>query len=184
MAVEPLFITPKSKLLEQLRLSSTTDEDGLAIIDGAIQEVRLGFFDCLTNDRVTKILTFVSVDNPDTDDKRTRTRAEKTEVMWVRILLITRLPNFFLDSSGNLPQVFNEEGLTREPRRDAKDRELLRLNAELLKSIEILKGTEACTIENEVRAITYEPDKVPDRPFASIAPVLLPDGVTSGQSSQ
>ena len=184
MAVAPLFIATTAKLLEQLRLSSTTDTDGLAIIDGAIQEVRLGFFDCLTADRVAEILTFASEDNPDTDDKRTRTRAEKTEVMWVRILLITRLPNFFLDSSGNVPQVFNEEGLTREPRRDAKDRELVRLNAELLKSIEILKGTDACTIENEVRATTFEPDVVPDRPFQSIAPVLLPEGVTSGQSGQ
>lgn len=184
MAVAPLFIGTIAELLEQLRLSKTTDSDGLAIIDAAIQEVRLGFFDCLDDARVTKILTFASVDNPTTDDERTRTRAEKTEVMWVRILLITRLPNFFLDSSGNVPQVFNEEGLTREPRRDAKDRELVRLNAELIKSVAILKGTEACTIEDEARATTFCPDVVPDRPFQSIAPVLLPEGVTSGQSGQ
>ena len=178
MAVAPLFIATKDALLKQLRLSSTTDSDGLAIIDGAIQEVRLGFFDCLDDDRVVEILTFASEDNPDTDDKRTRTRAEKTEVMWVRILLITRLPNFFLDSSGNLPQVFNEEGLTREPRPDAKTRELSRLNAELIKSIELLKGGVECTIENEVQASTICPDKAPPLPFGSIAPILLPSTVT------
>ncbi len=174
MAVEPLFIATTASLLEQLRLSKTTDVDGLAIIDGAIQEVRLGFYDCLSDSRITVILAFASVDNPDSDDERTRTRAEKTEVMWVRILLITRLPNFFLDSSGNVPQVFNEEGLTREPRRDAKDRELVRLNAELLKSMDILKGGAACTIEDEVQASTLCPDVTPPRPFASIEPVLLP----------
>lgn len=181
MAVAPLFIVDVATLLKQLRLSKTTDIDGLAIIDAAIQEVRLGFYDCLTADRITAILAFATVDNPATEDERTRTRAEKTEVMWVRILLITRLPNFFLDSSGNVPQVFNEEGLTREPRRDAKDRELVRLNAELLKSIDILKGGAACTIEDEVQASTIGPDVVPDRPFASIAPVLLPEGVVSAE---
>lgn len=181
MAVAPLFIVDTATLLKQLRLSKTTDEDGLAIIDGAIQEVRLGFHDCLSDARIAEILAFTSEDNPDTDDERTRTRAEKTEVMWVRILLITRLPNFFLDSSGNVPQVFNEEGLTREPRRDARDRELDRLNAELIKSIELLKGGTDCTIENEVQASTLCPDVAPPLPFGSIAPILLPSTVTSAE---
>ncbi len=177
MAVEPLFIATLDALKAQLRLSSTTDADGLAIIDGSIQEVRIGFNDCLSESRITEILAFASVDNPATADERTRTRAEKTEVMWVRILLITRLPNFFLDSSGAVPQVFNEEGLTRESRRDAKDRELDRLNAELIKSIDLLKGGTDCTIENEVQASTICPDVAPPLPFGSIAPILLPTTV-------
>lgn len=174
MAVAPLFVVDRDALVAELRLTAATDGDAPAIIDGTIQEVRLNFYDCLSTARVDQIVAFATAENPATPDERTKVRAEKTEVMWVRMLLLTRLPNFFLDSSGDVPQAFNEEGLTREPRIDAKGVELNRLNAEIIKSLEVLKGLEDCTIENEVQASTFCPDVTPPRPFASIAPVLLP----------
>ena len=174
MAVEPLFVVDRAALVAELRLTAAIDNDAPNIIDGAIQEVRLNFYDCLTTARVDEIVGFATAENPATPDERTKVRAEKTEIMWVRMLLLTRLPNFFLDSSGDVPQVFNEEGLTREPRPDSKSQELNRLNAEILKSLEVLKGLEDCTIDNEVTASTFGPDVVPPRPFASIEPVLLP----------
>lgn len=174
MAVEPLFMLDRDALLAELRLTAAVNNDAPAIIDGAIQEVRIGFYDCLSASRVDDIVAFVTADNPSTDDERTRVRAEKTEVLWMRKLLITRLPNFFLDSSGDVPQAFNEEGLTREPRPDILAREINRLNTEILKNLEALKGGEACAIENEVRASTLCPDETPPRPFASISPILIP----------
>lgn len=177
MAVAPLFVVDRAALVAALRLTGAVSKDAPAIINGAIQEVRIGFFDCLTDTRVAEILTFPTAENPNTADERTRVKAEKTEVMWTRLFLITRLPNFFLDSSGDVPQAFNEEGLTREPRVDALTREINRLNAEILKRIDALKGKDACSIEDEVQATTIGPDVTPPLPFESIAPILLPAGV-------
>ena len=101
MAIEPLFMVDRAALVAELRLTNAIDGDAPAIIDGTIQEVRINFYDCLTTTRVDEILTFATADNPSTDEERIRVRAEKTEVMWMRMLLLTRLPNFFLAHFGN-----------------------------------------------------------------------------------
>ncbi len=174
MAIEPLFMADRAALVAELRLTGSQNGDAPAIIDGTIQEVRIGFYDCLGATRVDKIKAFVTAENPATDDELTRVRAEKTEVMWVRMFLLTRLPNFFLDSSGDTPQAFNEEGLTREPRPDSRGRELSRLNAEILKRLDALRGEDGCVAENEIEISTLCPDVTPPRPFQSIAPVIFP----------
>lgn len=174
MAIAPLFMLDRDALVAELRLTGSQNGDASAIIDGTIQEVRIGFYDCLGRTRVDQIVAFATADNPATDDELTRVRAEKTEVMWVRMFLLTRLPNFFLDSSGDTPQAFNEEGLTREPRPDLRGRELSRLNAEILKRLDALKGEDGCVAENEIEISTLGPDVTPPRPFQSIAPITIP----------
>lgn len=175
MAVTPLFMADRDALLSELRLTGAVSKvDTNKIIDGAIQEVRLGFYDCLSDTRVAAIIAFNANENPASADERTRVRAEKTEVMWVRMLLLTRLPNFFLDSSGDTPQAFNEEGLTREPRVDMLTRQLHRMNAQINKNLDSLKDDGDCSLDNEVQSTTFEPDTTPPKPFESIAPILIP----------
>lgn len=113
MAVAPLFISDMTTLKAALRLSGVTQPDTDAIIDRVVSEVRVGFYDRLGTTRVSTLVALPSVENPTTTDGILRTRAETTEVLWVRAMLLSELPTLFVDSSGQLPQVWQEEGLAR-----------------------------------------------------------------------
>ena len=67
MAVTPLFMADRDALLSELRLTGAVSKvDTNKIIDGAIQEVRLGFYDCLSDARVAAIIVFDATENPAT----------------------------------------------------------------------------------------------------------------------
>jgi hypothetical protein len=165
VAVAPLFVATKALLLEKLRLSGVpAASDAADIIDQAIEEVRLGFYDRLGDARVTQLLTFLYVENPTTANARMRSRANACEIAWCRRLLRERLPVMFMDGSANINQVWNDEAAFRRAEQSVFDK----LQAEVEAMLLILAGTE--TEISKVKAAILEPDTPADPPGASIFP--------------
>lgn len=133
MAVVPLFFADMATLKSNLRLSNIpTGKDALTIIDQAVQEVRVGFYEKLGAATITTLLATVHVDNPTTTAEVSRARANATEVAWVKLLLICRLPIMFVDGSAHVRESWNDEGLTRR----ALDSELRKIKALLNQQVE------------------------------------------------
>lgn len=174
MAVEPLFVVDMDTLKERLRLTGAVQGDALAQIDQAVEDVRVGFFadeQGLGATRTNEILAIDYVENATTTNALIRTRANNLEVLWVRMLLMRRMPTLFMDGSGAVQQIWNEEGLTRNPLGTLKS-ELNRLEAELIEGLAYLRGDE----DEEAGALTvsvFEPAVKPDIPGSSIRPPWL-----------
>ena len=135
MAVETLFAASTSSLKAALRLSGAAQADSLVIIDQAIQEVRIGFYESLGQARVAEIRTATLVDNPSDSTQIARAKAAQTEIMWVRLLLLRRLPSLFVDGGGNASQVWNEEAMLRPYGKSDQEREIERLLAEVQNNV-------------------------------------------------
>lgn len=114
MAVAPLFIPSMTALKATLRLTAANAPDSLAILDDVVKQVRLGLYDALGSSRVTTILGTSSTDTPTTDAQLLRTKAEMAEGLWVRMLLMDRLPVQFMDAAAGALDQWNEDGLTRD----------------------------------------------------------------------
>jgi hypothetical protein len=167
MAVAPLFNSSIDTLKATLRLSGASQTDTLAMINQAVQEVRVGFYDRLGSDRVAEILSFAAEDNPSTSGPLMRIKANYTEAAWVKMLLIDRLPYLFLDDSSQTDQIFNEEGLTR----GVSASELRRMRQSLAEDVET--GIVELIKEERVspgNVYVPEPSKTPPRPGETLFP--------------
>lgn len=167
MAVEPVFHKTMEDLKAALRLTGATQPDTITIVERVTQEVRVGFYEKLGETRVTEILSFAVEENPTSADPLTRLKAINTETCWVKWRLIHELPVLFMDSSGNVDQAWNEEGLTREA--SARDLKALAkaLEAKVLDALEDLAGVGD---SGSARVFTIEPETTPPRPFESLYP--------------
>jgi hypothetical protein len=134
MAVEPLYTADKDEFLKKIRLLTAKSEQTLAVIDVAISEVRVGFFNAITSDRALEIAGFADSDNPTTEEEILKSTAAVAEVQWVTAILIELLPNLFMDGKVEVNQVWNEEPLTRN------SSELLEYKDSLLAKVQVLLG--------------------------------------------
>jgi len=156
----PLFVADADTLRASLRLSAlnTSPSDAVVLVDDAIREVRLGFARRLGLTRVTELVAMVydpAVGAPTTEDEMLRECANLTEILWVRKLLLTRLPTVFRDSSGEPRLDFNTEALTRETAEADRQEELDRLTATIEDNLDFLAGR--TSVQDSWKATTFEP---------------------------
>lgn len=172
MAVEPLFVADMDTLKARLRFSGAANADALAILDQAVEDVRVSLYDDnegLGNTLVNTLRAIPFVENATIANDLRRTRANNLEVAWVRLLLLRRMPTLFLDAAGISHEVWLDEPLARTPRAMLQ-REIDRLRQEVLEQVAKLKGDND---EQGASVIVFEPD--PDDvivPGESIQPLL------------
>lgn len=166
MSVSPLFVTDIDTLKGRLRLSGSVSSDSVAIIEDAVQKVRIGFYRALGASRITTLLALGEDDNPVTDDGILRATASVTEVMWVRRLLLRTMPVLLLGSQSSDQTAWNQDGLVREAGHGSVEAEINRLKKEIDENLQILAGEEDDT--GDVLASTIGPDETPPLPFDSI----------------
>lgn len=171
MAVEPLFVADMDTLKSRLRLSGAAQDDALAQIDQAVEDVRVGFYDDVQGLGVTQVTTLLAIDyaeNATTAEDLLRTRANNLEVTWVRLLLMRRMPTLFMDASGSTLDTWNEEPLTRKSGRDLSA-EIKRLESEVAVGLAYLGAGDDDDV-GLLGVTVFEPEETPDRPAASIEP--------------
>jgi len=168
--IAPLFVADAATLRTSLRLSALneTASDAGALVDDAVREVRLGFARRLGLPRVTELVAMTydpTGGAPTTDDEMLRECANLTEILWVKKLLLTRLPTVFRDSSGEARLDFNTEALTRETAEADRQTEIERLNASVEDNLDFLAGRES--VQDSWKATTFGPT-CPIRPGDTI----------------
>jgi hypothetical protein len=168
MPATPLFITDLDTLKAQLRLSALDTGDAAAVLDAVVGEVRLGFNDELGISRVAEIVALTSVEAPATEDELTRFRAENVELLWTRVILMRRLPTFFVQGSGQARKAWNEEGITGGSDDTNLRREIRSLEQQVRDGLARLESE----VAGEVNATVILPDETPPRPGDSINPAV------------
>lgn len=173
MAVAPLFVADMNTLKSRLRMTGSVTTDGLAIIDKAVEDVRVGFYDeaqGLGASLVTDLLAIAFVENATNPTDLKRTRANNLEVTWVRLLLMRRIPMLFMDGSAVSHEVWNEEPLTRSSQTEIQ-REVDRLENDLAEGLAALLGE--TDDQGSLDLIVFEPDTTPDGVGDSIKPLFF-----------
>jgi hypothetical protein len=164
--ITPLFVASASALLASLRLSAVegTETNAATMVDDAIREVRVGFLRRLGVDRVGVLVALVydpTAGAPADNDEILREVANLTEVLWVRKLLLTRLPTIFRDASGQVDLSWQADALTRETAQADRQAELERLTATIEDNLELLSGDSTVTNESSWKATTFSPTNPP-----------------------
>lgn len=124
MAVEPLY-NVKATLISKLRMTDTSDTNTLAVIDQAIQDVRLEFYRRLGLGRAGDIASLSLVENPTTDNEVLRSTAAVTEVYWVMYKLVCILPVMYIETQFAIQHSFDDVPITRDADSLSKFKECL-----------------------------------------------------------
>lgn len=164
--VVPLFVKDMDLLKSRLRLSGAAAEDALAIIDMAVQKVRVGFFSHLSQFRIDSLLETDSTANPTSREEILRSLAEQTEVKWCRYILMQELPHMFMDGSGHTQTIWNQEGLTREVKPAEKQQVMAKLWSEITSALSQLDS--GSLDPSTISTGTIGPKQDQPRPGASI----------------
>lgn len=138
---DPLFIADMATLKAELRLTgvdSTTDAH--AIVDAAVREVRAGFYLRLGVARVATLVALASAAEPDDADEVLRSIAELCESIWVRAILVDRLPTQFMDGGSGAQEFLNQEGIFRSMPQSQREAQRQRLMNQVEEYLDILAG--------------------------------------------
>ena len=166
MAVTPLFVSDLDLLKSRLRLSGAQEGDATKVIEQAVLDARVEFYERLGAARVDAIVAFTPSDTPSTDDELTRTLAESTEVLMVRVETMRVLPQMFLDSAGSARKAWNEEGITRDAGRFDTRRYIKEMTSRIRQNMERL-GSGVKRSEVQGGALGPDEDQIL-RPFDTI----------------
>jgi len=166
----PLFVADLATLKAQLRLSGmpSSATDALAILDESILRARLVFYRRLGQQRVGVLLATVYNANPSSEDEVLRALANTTETKVVYSELLRKLPNQWMDASGDANRRWNEEAPFRERGPTGAQQEIQRLLDEIEEDMEILAGEESIGEESQFKTFNGTPDCTPPRPGDSI----------------
>lgn len=167
MPVTPLFFDDVDALKTELRLSGSTQTDTAAIIERAIKEVRVGFYDNLGTERMAQLLALTVEDSPTSSEGILALKAQNAEVLWTRLKLFQVLPTLFMDSSGNTAQIWNEEGVLRDSTPSEINRQIKRMETDLLTMLEDLDGSSS---EGISHVSCIGPTETPKKPGQSVFP--------------
>lgn len=114
MAPSPLFVSNLESLQKQLRLSGIVEgTDAFAMLEAALLQARAGFYTRLGDARVAALVAITPVSAPATKNQILRSVAEMCEALWVRCILLDRLPVLFMDAAGGDQEFINQEGTFR-----------------------------------------------------------------------
>lgn len=140
MAV-PLFIADLDTLKAELRLSGVADTtDAHAIVEAAVREVRAGFYLRLGVARVATLVAITPAASPDDADEVLRSIAELCEALWVRCLLLDRLPTQFMDGGSGAQEFLNQEGIFRSLSAEQREQQRVRCQTQVEEYLDILAG--------------------------------------------
>lgn len=167
--VAPLFNTDLLTLYKRVRVDTVDDNNTGALIEQAVTEVRLGFYNRLGRTRAQTIAGYAIVDNPSTDEEGLRALAAAAEAIWLMWLLLQRLPHLFLDNKASVGDDWNDVPLTR----DTADEDMLnRLKAQLDEYIGMLADPAFVGGATKITSIANESPRL----LADIHPGLYPLG--------
>ncbi len=172
--IQPLFVSSMETLKDHLRMTGTSSvESSQTIINQAVEQVRVGFFDCLKAHRVNQIRQVPYRSNASDAKGLLRIKANNTEIAWVRSILMRTLPVLFMDASAATREIWNEEGLTRRASGPDLGKEIERLESQVAQWLDELKtGTATCDAVDTVRVSVIEPDDSPQKPGDSVFSAL------------
>ncbi len=167
---DPLFVADLATLKATLRLSGVPsgNTDTLAILDEAILRARLAFYRRLGQQRVGVLLATAFSANPTTEDQVLRALANTTETKQVYVELLRKLPNQWMDASGDANRRWNEEAPFRERGPTEGQQEIQRLLDEIEEDMEMLAGEEDLGEEASFKTFNGTPLCTPPRPGDSI----------------
>lgn len=171
-SIAPIFVADADSLRESLRLKAlnTSPSDAAVLVDDAMREVRLSFQRRLGRTRVDELVLMAydpEAGAPATDDEMLRECANLTEIIWVKKLLLTRLPTIFMDSSGAARLDAETDALTRETAEADRNAELDRLTATIEDNLDYLAGR--ASVQDSWKATSIDPE-CPPRPGSSVFP--------------
>jgi len=127
-------------LQSKLRLSSVKDGDALAMIEEAVRDARISFYDRLAAARVGEIVAIVYTDAPVNAEQVLRMKAAVTEAKLVRLQILRTMPSMTVEASPADQQAWNQEGFLRDTRPDEIAREIKRLTLETDQYLQDLEG--------------------------------------------
>ena len=153
--IVPLFVATRNLLLERLRLKGASSTAAQAIVDEAIESVRVDLYSKLSKAIVDEILAITYVPNPTTTDGIRRARANRLETLMVKVYLLRRMPVLFIDTTDKDDEIWNEEGLTRHLSPEAIEAAVNALQTTIDLDLGVVLGTED---SNEVQIATLEPE--------------------------
>jgi len=108
---QPSFHDSLEALKPFLRLSGLpSDRDAEQMLVSAVQETRLGMRRILGDNLFLSLSAMPDVDPPLTTAQTNRQRARLAEQLWVRSILLLRLPAQFTDAGAGARAAWNDEG--------------------------------------------------------------------------
>jgi hypothetical protein len=141
MAPNPVFVSELAALKAQLRLSGVSEgSDAHAMLEAAILQVRSGFYSRLGSARVAELVAITPVPAPTTDNQILRAIGALCEVLWIRMILLDKLPVLFMDNAGGDQEFINQEGTFRSITPERLDRERLRMETQIEEWLALLAG--------------------------------------------
>ena len=167
---DPLFVADLDTLKKQLRLSGVpvSNEDALAVLNDAILRARLAFYRRLGEQRVTDLLAITFLENPVDNDTLLRALANTVEVRLVWVELLRRMPQAWMDASGDVNRRWNEEAPVREKSSRQSETEIKRLLDDIEEDMQMLAAEESLSDETSIYTYDGTPDETPPRPGDSI----------------
>lgn len=167
---DPLFVADLATLKERLRLTGVpaAATDTLAIIDEAVLRARLAFHRRLGTPRVNELLAITYTVNPGDKDGVLRALANSVEIDLVRCELMQRLPQAFMDASGDINKRWNEEAPFRERSPLDLGNQLKSLKNRLEEDFQMLAEEESLGDEVHGKAFSLSPDTAAPRPGDSL----------------
>lgn len=140
--IQPMFMPSNLALRKALRLSGVPDtNDGSAVIDTAVETVKVGFFRALGEAKILQIRAIPYNIDPRTSAEYLRTLAATTEVKWVRSQLLRTMPLLFMDGTARV-QAWQEEAAFRDGSFLQTRDELRRLDDEIQVALEVLRTSD------------------------------------------
>lgn len=168
MTAAPLFIPDLETLKARLRMLDVSGQEGAAVLDQAIEEVRVLLYDSLDPSRISAILAADFDPAAATPEAIDRLRAANLEYTWVRYLLVQRVPSLFVEfNSSHLRQTWNDNAIVREISPTLHRDMLDRLWQIIQSMLDRLNGTDDAG-GNGFAIATIGPATIPPRPFGSI----------------
>ena len=141
MATNPVFLADLETLKSQLRLSGVVEgSDAHSMVEAALLQVRTGFYARLGATRVAALVALTPSESPTTNDGVLRSIAGLAEALWVRCILLDKLPVVFMDNSGGDQEFLNQEGAFRSITPERLDRERQRCQVQLEEWLALLAG--------------------------------------------
>lgn len=167
----PLFVADLPTLKSLLRMTEVPSDstDALAILDEGILRARLQFYRRLGTTRVGQLLAITFEENPTTEDEVLRALANTVEVKLVLCHLLERLPNTWMDASGDIHKRWNEEAPVRERSPAEIIDQLSSCRDQIEEDMQILAGEEQVGDEELIQTF----DGTPDCPAPRVGRSLL-----------
>jgi hypothetical protein len=141
VATNPTFNPDVAAVKASLRLTGVPENtDAHMMLEAALLQVRVGFYSRLGPTRMAVLVALPSVEAPTTTDQILRRIGDLCEALWVRLILLDKLPVLFMDNSGGDLEFLNQEGAWRSITPERLDRERQRMQVQIEEWLALLAG--------------------------------------------